>query len=194
MITLFKIKKISQKGFTLIELLTSIAVVIILSAIVFANYRSGERQYALQRSTHKLAQDIRRIQEMATSTREFKCSGYPNPIIPPGGYGVYFPNLSPTTNNYYILFADCNGDSDYDSGEQLLGGTVNLEKGITISSHVPPANQSQAAWVLFTPPDPTTIFNKDNNNSTLTITLTTSSNPPKTKEVKMNTSGLIEVP
>jgi len=116
MITLFKIKKTSQQGFTIIELLTSIAVVVILTAIVFANYRSGERQYALQRSTHKLAQDIRRIQEMATSTREFNCGG--SPIIPPGGYGVYFPRLS-IANNYYILFADCDGGFDYDSGEMV---------------------------------------------------------------------------
>ena len=185
MITLFKIKKTSQKGFTLIELLTSIAVVIILTGIVFANYRSGERQYALQRSAHKLAQDIRRIQEMATSTREFNCGG--SLIIPPGGYGVFFPSLS-SAKNYYILFADCNGDFDYDSPGEMVG-KQDLEKGITLSAYMPSVNQE--AWVVFTPPDPTTAFNKLNN-TTLTINLT-SGNPPN-KAVFMNIAGLIEVP
>ena len=58
-----------KMGFTLIELMTVIAVMLIMSGILFVNHREGAKQLALDRSIHKLAQDIRLIQDMAMSSK-----------------------------------------------------------------------------------------------------------------------------
>ena len=74
-----------ESGFTLTELLVVASIIILFSAIVLANYQTGNKQFALQRSAHKLAQDIRRAQEMAMSAKECEPCGN---VVPPG-YGIY---------------------------------------------------------------------------------------------------------
>jgi len=93
-----------KKGFTLIEITVVVAIIIILASIFIANYREGEKQFALQRSAHQLAQDLRGVQEMAMAGQEF------DNFFPAGGYGIYFEEGL----NSYILFADCDGDGKYD--------------------------------------------------------------------------------
>jgi len=101
-----------KKGFTLIELLVIITIITIMSALVIPNLKFGEEQFAVQNSAHKLVQDLRKVQQMAMSSSEF------NGTIPDGGYGIYFK----INENSYILFADCSGDSEYDSiGTQCNG-------------------------------------------------------------------------
>lgn len=101
----------SGKGFTLLEITVVVAIIILLSTIFVINYQGGEKQFVLKRSTHKLAQDLRAVQEMAMSSQETPPGlGLPE-TFPKGGYGIYFEKNS----NSYILFADCDGESDYDS-------------------------------------------------------------------------------
>lgn len=116
-------RKFSPRGFTLIEILVVIAIIILLSGIIFSNYRSGESQFALLRSAHKLTQDIRRAQEMAMSMRE-----YPGPI--PKGYGVYF-NFATATQ--YLIYRDISEPTNkrYDRNEEIE--TLFVEKGVKIS-------------------------------------------------------------
>ena len=100
-----------KKGFTLIELLVITTIIAFMSALVIPNLRFGEGQFAVQNSAHKLAQDLRKVAEMSMSSSEF------NGIIPQGGYGIYFEKSA----NFYTLFADCSGDSEYDSiGTQFI--------------------------------------------------------------------------
>ena len=74
-----------DKGFTLIELMIVTLIVALITAIVLINYRVGNRQLALNRSANKLAQDIRRAQEMAMSATACEpCGG----IVPPG-FGIF---------------------------------------------------------------------------------------------------------
>ncbi len=47
-----------------------ISIIILLSTFFIANYRGGEKQFALKRSVHQLAQDLRRAQEMAMSSQK----------------------------------------------------------------------------------------------------------------------------
>lgn len=102
--------KNEQKGFTLVEITVVIAIIILLSGIVLANYRVGEKEYALLRSVHKLVQDIRRVQAMAMgAVKHSSCpAGYKY------GYGAY---LTTAESGHYILFADCDNGEDYDLGE-----------------------------------------------------------------------------
>ena len=134
-----------NKGFTLIELLTVLFTVLLLTALLLPNYRSGNKSLALQRSASKLAQDLRLAQEMAMSSR--KVAG-----TIPAGFGIHFDVSTPDS---YILFADFNGNYDrkIDGAEDLE--TINLEQGIIISGLSPVSVFS----IVFFPPDPTVWIN-----------------------------------
>jgi len=136
------------------------------------NYRTGESQLALQRSANKLAQDIRRAQEMAMSAKEFEG------VVPPGGYGINFQ----TNLTSYILFADLNNNKVFDSGEAIE--TLSLERGVKISNLSP----ASPLTISFTPPDPTVNINPSNSLAIITL-----SNNGQTKIIKVNKAGLIYV-
>jgi len=176
------IKK-SNAGFTLAELLVVTAVVLILTALILPNYRAGGGQFALQRSAHKLAQDLRRTEEMAMSAKKF------NGEIPLGGYGMYFNQSDPT---HYILFADTDGNYQYNEGELVKDFLLEKEVQIeTLSTNVhfgiSPLN------IVFYPPDPTIEIYPNGNSKTATVILSLKNNPGQTKEVSVNKVGLIDI-
>lgn len=131
-----------NRGFTIIELLVVISIIVILTGVVLVGYRTGERQLALQRAANKLAQDIRRVQEMAMSAKEF------GGIVPEGGYGIRFKQEE---SGHYIIFVDSNNNQDYDPGVDGIVEDVKLEKGVEISNI-----SNSPLRITFTPPDPTT--------------------------------------
>lgn len=129
-----------NKSFTLIELLIIIAIIGILSAILIPGYGALQRQLALQRSATKLAQDIRRAQEMAMAAKEY----------PRKGYGVYLDKTWEKGEKYY-LYADTSTPNErYNIGDRILEG-IELEKGIYIS-HINTPNGTVS--INFTPPEP----------------------------------------
>jgi len=191
----------TNKGFTLLELTVVIAIIILLSGIVLTNYRVGEREYALLRSAHKLAQDLRTVEKMATASETLPSAIFPsdkdNGGFPKGGYGIYFQNNS----NSYILFADCDDDKKYDETGAALSCAeatsdtpypegikeLFLEEKIKISNLYP----SSPFSITFFPPDPVIEIKSGEllyNSATITITY-----DGETKTVKINTVGLIEI-
>ena len=165
----------SQKSFTLIELLGVIGIIVILTAIIFPNYRVGASQFALERSAYKLAQDIRRAAEMAMSAKEFEEE------IPKGGYGAHF---STSWQAEYKLYADKNGNEEYNEGEKVE--TIRLEKGVIIKEISYPELS-----INFKPPAPTVKLSQDS--TFVTIILALEADPTKTKTIKVNKAGLIDV-
>ncbi len=180
----------TKKGFTLIELLVVTAMIVILAALLFTNYRSGQKQLALNRSASKLAQDIRRAQEMAMGAEEV------NGDVPEGGYGIYLRRqLSPQT--LYILFADFpSGDSGDPPNKKCDFGSEEIEKiefeeGIKIKSL-----EENHLNIIFTPPDPSILFTDGDGNIfdlaevSIEVSLEDES---KSKTIKVNKAGLINV-
>ncbi len=195
--------KSSQKSFTLIEIIVVVAIIIFISAIVLANYRNSQGQLNLQRSVHKLAQDIRLVQEMTMAAKE--CTVCNPPQIPPR-YGVYLPAGDSSNPAVYIIFADLdNNGLFYISTDQQIS-KKNYEEGVihkTIESidvnclgSLPPPSRR---WIhiTFSPPDPLTEIKIGDTSSSINcsqvrINLQFGTVEP-IKSIKVNKVGLIEI-
>ena len=184
------------RGVTLVELLAVLAIIIIITAIIIPNYRSGGQQLALDRSAYRLAQDIRRIQEMAMSSSEGDCG-----IGFTGGYGIILRTANDPPS--YILFADCNNSEDYDSEpgvEDIMLDQIEFESGTSFDGvQFFDGDWLPAGWpgdlqahIVFYPPDPTVERNPgggDDDKSRLIL----SNNNDQYKCVYANDAGLIYV-
>ncbi len=178
-----------NKGFTLVEIMVVLSITLFLSAIILVDYRTGAKQFALERSAHKLAQDIRKAQGMAISTKEL-----PGGIIPEGGYGIY---LVKTADSYNI-YADT-GSEQYNSGEEME--TLFLEKDVEIKDInlkklIPPSTVSKTeVSINFKPPDPTVSLKTGTGEpfDELEITLALKTDANKIKKIIVNKTGLIYV-
>jgi len=190
------IKEKNEAGFTLAELLIVITIVLFLFPMVITNYNRGEKQFSLYRSAHNLSQDLRDTQEMAM-TGQLTPVGF-GQSFPAGGYGLYFK----ANEDSYILFADCDGDNEYDSegiaatcadATSVSGESYpekiqefSMESGIFISNIVP----LSPLTITFLPPTPIITINPQPFDNQAVISLKLNG---KTKTVSINTVGLIDV-
>lgn len=166
-----------KAGFALLDVMVSIAIVVIISSLIFVNYKSTQKEGALLRSAQKLAQDLRRAQNMATSTvaigteiREY--------------YGLNLSSVTPQ-NKSYIIFIDLNGNQIFDAPAGTIE-TISLESGVQIFSFTPatPSNRN----IVFRAP-----FGETTLTSDLIITLSLIDDTNKTKSVRIYPSGRIEI-
>lgn len=121
-------KLFSKKtGFTIIEMLIVIFIVAIVSAVFVVNFRKGAESRKLQRSAQQVAQNLRKIQNMALSSTEL-ANPYPTgqKEVSAGGYVAYF-DKGVGINTYYI-YADFNSTKSESAGERIE--TITLESGI----------------------------------------------------------------
>ncbi len=143
-------------GFTIIELLVVIAIITIISGVMIVNFRKGEESNKVRRNVQQVVQGIRKTQNMAISSTEIynPSSGYKE--VPSGGYVFYVRqgSVDDQNNDYYIIFADFNGNKNNDAGEQIE--RINFEQGIFIYGiRYKPSNGSPSSTnIIFTPPDP----------------------------------------
>ena len=171
----------SEKSFSLVEALVGITIILTLSAILLPNYGAFSRQFSLLRSTYRLAQDLRRVQEMAISAKELPSEG-----VPPG-YGIYLEMGSSQTS--YRLYADTSplgGDERYDAGDAIVE-TINLGKGVYIKEISPLSPLS----VNFKGPAPITTISGAASSAIISLAL--EADPESIQKVIVNKVGLIYV-
>lgn len=168
-----------KNAFTLIEVLTALAVISVLTGLILADYRSTQVQFSLERSADKLAQDLRRAEEMAISAKEIAGA----PLTFRGGHGIFFQKDSQA----YIIFSDLDDDKDYDGpGENVE--ELNLEKNVIVSGLLKETDPNLITLaVVFSPPDPAV-----NINEKAQITLKNTANN-REKIIEINRAGLIRV-
>lgn len=172
-----------NKGFTLIELLVIISITVLMSVVLFANYRSGNESFALERSAQKLSQDLRRTQEMAMSGFEGETSS--------NGYGIYFDK---TTGNEtkYIIYLNNDG-MYYESGVDTAKETINIENGVKICNIIHNSANPNNISISFEPPDPLTYIESVSSGDEATVVLCVIKSPTETRMITVNNSGMIEV-
>lgn len=163
-----------SKAFTIIELLVVVSIIVLITALTLPNYRQNDNQLAIQRSAHKISQDLRRAQEFAIAAKEFNGSI-------PGGYGVYF-DLNQADR--YIIFADLDGDHKYDSNEKEE--EIVFESSVVLNSLSPVDRGSLN--IFFVPPDPVIQFFPDAATASINIKAETLQ-----ETVQVNKAGLIFV-
>lgn len=169
----------SQAGFTIAELLVGIFIIALISGIFLANYRSADRQAKLNMAAQQVASGIRSAQNYSLGLQEFEGS------IPQGGWGARFDAAFPDS---YIIFADEDDGRDYDMGEEYK--RVDLPSDIIISN-IDVAGAVNAVDIVFSPPDPTTYVNT-NNNASAEITLKENISGA-VKKINVNFLGLIDI-
>ena len=180
-----------SRGFTLFELLVVIAIIVIISGAVVVNLQRGQEGLALDRSAHKLAQDIRKAMEY--TLRAVPYGGCPLAVPHFTGYGIFITTASATS---YIMFADCDistgsGDGRYvaTAGDQIVE-TFFIEKGVKILSVDP----DPAVHIKFIPPDPTlTIKGSGPPPTRSTIAVAPISDPTKQRTVSIAPTGAISI-
>lgn len=174
------------------EILVVGGIILLLSVMILPSYREGEKLFALLRSAHKLAQDLRRAQEMAMSVKDF------NGSIPKGGYGMYF---TFSASDRYIMFADCDEDSEYDefgAASDCASATPanpfpELVEELEFEGTVRIGNLSSSPLVVtFSPPIPLVFINPDAFSATITLSSDAGAHA-KTKTIIINKAGLIAI-
>jgi len=167
-----------NEGFTLIELLVTTGIIVIISSIFLADYQTGQRQFALERSTHKLAQDLRMAEELSMSAKSYDCPlGYKMK-----GYGINFT----TGDDYYLLKARCEDEATPGFyNDQTIGEPIDLEKRVKILTLT-----TNPLDVFFYPPTPKIDLGVTD---MAEITLSVETDPIRTQSVIINKAGLINV-
>ncbi len=180
---------LKYKGFTLIEILVVMGIIVFFTGLVLVNYKTGGNKFALQRSVNKLAQDIRRAEQMAMSMKKFSCSSGEL-----RGYGIKFDKTLTTYN--YKIWAKCNSSNE----ETTIDGAI--EKGVSISELNSKKSGSPDAFydiffVFFYPPDPNVDFEDiDGNNidaDIVEIILEVKDSSFPSMSITINKAGLVEI-
>ena len=200
--------KRNKAGFTLIEMMTSLAIIVMITAIFVSNYRSNNKRIDLTMTAQKLVSDLHAAQNNTLGLVKY------GSVVPPGGWGIHL-DMSASSSSQYILFADLDnppvnepdqitpadaGYMSYNSGEGdpgLGARVVTLPAGVVISSLVVENGVSTSsvnmANVTFLPPDPkTNVYDGSTVYSALNITLK-DKRENAIKTIRVNFLGLAEV-
>ncbi|MBI5912826.1 prepilin-type N-terminal cleavage/methylation domain-containing protein [Candidatus Azambacteria bacterium] len=159
-----------ERGFTLIEVLVAVAVIAVVSALVFANV--GSKQKNISRSTQKLALDIRQAQNLSLAPSD-------SPIC------IYGVRIIDATQYFHYSKPSCADYNGYQYGDGV--GAVStpsssLESGVTFASF--------GQDIAFEAPEPITYLNGATGTAPMVIMLQSSTGA---KSVSINRFGRVEI-
>lgn len=163
----------ASAGFTLIELLVAVAVIAIVSSLVFANVGSSKKD--LSRSAQKLALDIRQTQNLSLAPSDAPICVYGVRAESPTSYFLYKRSGCPNPRTVPA-------NNEYDGNPANIISTVPLS-GVSIVSALP-------FDMSFEAPEPITYLNGATGTAQMLITLQGSTG---TKNISVNRFGRVEI-
>jgi len=169
-------------GFSIIELMVVISIIGIMSGLMFANYRQGERDTALEYAAQQMAQDIRQAQNLSLAG--------PKDTY---GYGIHIEK----SESEYFIYGDegiKNKTHQYNNidDEKVSPYSILLSPNIIIND-ITTNPTSTIADIFFAPPDPVTYINGSNisnGEAKIEICLVITN---KCKTITVTTAGRVEV-
>jgi type II secretory pathway pseudopilin PulG len=182
------------KGFTLIELLVIISIVFLMSIMIFSNYGKNNEIFALERSSQKLAQDIRRGQEMAVSGLVGSATTC--------GYGLFFDKTTETSaiaNQYkYIIYEEKDADCDaairyWQDGTDAIKETIHFETGVKICDVLYDGATIASRSISFEPPNPLTYIGGVSSGHEASIVLCVEKDTNIKRTIKVNNAGMVQL-
>lgn len=179
-----------ERGITIVEVIVTIFIITMFSGIIISDFPKVRKRFALSTATHNLAQDLRRAQDMGLSGIQLVDVG--GEALPVKGFGLYI-NLD-GNNKEYIIYGDSNGNQQYDSGIDYDLYLINMNdevKGVIIEGLYNVLGNHVS--INFSPPNPeTSISGLEPGMNRVKIVLALEFDSTITREVYVNTSGLIE--
>jgi len=208
----------SESGVTLVEILVAVFIITIFTIIVVVDFPKMKRQFALSRATYKLAQDIRRVEDLGLSG--VQVYDEVGALIDSKGYGFYI-NLTNDNQKYFVYadVSDSGGESganhkyDNDGAYEECSST---STGDCIIEQIDLSDEPSQVFIKeiitngfddwtdisinFTPPNPTVIITVNNSNTAsvvipanVSIVLSLKIDESITRTININSTGLIEV-
>jgi len=205
------------RGVTLIEIVVAIFIIVLFSTIIISDFPKMQRQSALSRVAYKIAQDLRRAEDLGLSgvlTKDINGA-----LIAAKGYGIYI-YISPVPSIYatkYLIYADISDGMD-GMANRKYDGTFDTDYCV---DQVSPAedcvieiidliqqnpslyikqinnisnNNGYYTSINFSPPGPTTsIANLITGQTAVEIVFGLITDSSAIRKVLVNTSGLINV-
>ena len=123
-------KQKGNKGFTLLELLVTMAIFVVVTAVILFNQNKFSSDTALSNLTYEIALQIRQAQSYGLQVHQNTGANFDI------GYGIHFAanGTTPTSTTNFIFFADVDGDGVYTvAGDGNPINTFALREGDVIS-------------------------------------------------------------
>jgi prepilin-type N-terminal cleavage/methylation domain-containing protein len=191
-------KSRGESGFTIVEMLVSVSIIAVISAITLTNYHESNQVAKLNAEVYKLASLIREVQDWSLGVKKTKDGGMPD------AWGIEFSTQSAGNQNmkavlkaYDITYIG--GANSWSIDKSTTTSEQEFANGISVQNLISGSNpQGQKSYVIFKPPDPTTIICRVNGSNTncsrefLDITLSDAFSS-KQRFIKINRFGLINV-
>jgi len=152
MINKLKFKK-NKGGFSLIELLVSIAILVVVSGLVFFNQSGFSNSVLIENLAYEISLTIRQAQSYGLQSKETSTVDDFE-----SGYGVYFDLSNPTE---IVLYADKNKDHFYDEVFDTIIDELKMTNGSSVVSLSIDGNPATKMSVSFIRPNPTAYINKN---------------------------------
>jgi type II secretory pathway pseudopilin PulG len=106
------LNKSDKNGFTVVELIVTIGILIVITALILADYPEFSQRMSLKKTSQEIALVVHQAQAYGLGVREF----IPGSGVYPG-YGIHFDSSSPDS---FLLFADLNGNKLYDGDAEKV--------------------------------------------------------------------------
>jgi type II secretory pathway pseudopilin PulG len=187
--------KFFGKGITLIEIIVVVFIVSLFSAILIVDFPKIKEQLALNRAVYRLAQDLKKTQDLGGSGFQFKNAN--GDVIQVKGYGIYI-NTYVLGNKKYIIYGDIDGDEQYTDSDYILqevnfNSEIGADRDGIIIKEIHNANALGLSINFKAPSFNVKISDLAEGKDGVEIIYAVEKDQSRTRMVYINKAGLIEV-